>query len=400
MTGTIPLGHVAGIRLGLHWSVAGIVGLIVFLLGSYWLPSTFPGHAEVLYWLAGVAAAALLVVSILVHELAHAVVAVRNGVPVDGITLWLLGGMARLRGEAATPRSDLLIAVVGPVTSGALAVVFAGVTWMLALVQAGELTVAVAGYLSALNLVVAVFNLLPAAPLDGGRVLRAALWSRTGDRFRAAVWAARAGAGLGFLLVAYGFVSVLTRGFEGVWAVLVGFFVIQAAGAEKQQARVSAALAGIRVRDLPGSRIIRADADSTVWSAFEFGDPSGNTALAVTGTPEGIVTPEQLRAVPLARRTHTRLRELAQPLSKFDSATSDEPLTALLARRGSSTSRSVLVLENEHPVGMVPADRIERILRERLARATRQNSAVGNTVPPDTEPPADWWYPGQGERNR
>ncbi|WP_017975009.1 site-2 protease family protein [Actinopolyspora halophila] len=401
MTGTIPLGRVAGIRLGLHWSVAGIVGLIVFVLGSYWLPNTFPGHAAFFYWLSGGVAALLLVTSVLVHELAHALVAVRRGVPVDGITLWLLGGVSRLRGEAPNPRVDLLIAVVGPVASGLLAGVFAGLSWALVALQAGQLSVAVTSYLSALNLVVAVFNLLPAAPLDGGRILRAAIWSRTGDRFKAAVWATRTGATLGFLLIAYGFYNLVTRGFEGIWAVLIGLFVIRAAGAEKQQAQVSAALAGVRIEDVIGLGLAPIGAESPVRTALTVSGMHGNAALAVTdttGRTEGVVLPEQLRAVPIPDQERTTVRQLARPVSEFESATVGEALTTVLTRLRSPGNSSIPVFENERPVGMVLGTELDRIVTERMTRP-RTRTVPGETVaPPGAEPPADWWYPGQGHR--
>ncbi|WP_438388012.1 site-2 protease family protein [Actinopolyspora saharensis] len=402
MTGTLPLGRVAGIRLGLHWSVAGIVGLIVFVLGSYWLPNVFPGHSAFFYWLSGAVAALLLITSVLVHELAHALVAVRRGVPVDGITLWLLGGVSRLRGEAPNPRVDLLIAVVGPLASGLLAGVFAGLAWALAALQAGQLSVAVASYLSALNLVVAVFNLLPAAPLDGGRILRAAIWSRTGDRFKAAVWATRTGTALGALLIAYGFYNLATRGYEGVWAVLIGLFVIQSAGAENKQAQVSAALEGVRIADVIGVALAPIAAESPVRTALTVSGMHGNSALAVTdadGRAEGVVTPEQLRAVPTPDQERTTVRQLARPVSEFESATADEPLTGVLLRLRSPGSSSILVLDDERPVGMVLGTELNRIVTDRMARPHTRSGAPGETgAPPGAEPPADWWYPGQGPR--
>lgn len=214
MNDTIALGRVAGLRVGLHWSVVGIVVLVVVGLAGYTLPLLYPGHSAVGYVLSGVAAAVLLVASLLAHEVSHAVVARRNGVAVDGITLWLLGGVARLRGEAGSPGAELVIAVVGPAASLVLAVLF-GVAWWVADLMTAELVAAVLGYLALLNLVIAVFNMVPAAPLDGGRVLRAVLWRLGGDRYKAAVWSARAGRGLGFVLVALGFVELLARGVGG-----------------------------------------------------------------------------------------------------------------------------------------------------------------------------------------
>lgn len=220
MNATIPLGRIAGVRVGLHWSVAGIVALVAVGLASVQLPAAFPGHSPVGYTLAGLATATLLLGSLLTHELAHALVARRNAVDVDGITLWLLGGVAQLRGEARTPGADLRIAGIGPMTSGALALVFGLLGWLVHLADAHVLVVAVLGYLALLNVVLAVFNLLPAAPLDGGRVLRAVLWWWRGDRYQAALWSARAGLGLGGLLVLGGVVQLFRQSTEGLWTIL------------------------------------------------------------------------------------------------------------------------------------------------------------------------------------
>ncbi|ASU78831.1 site-2 protease family protein [Actinopolyspora erythraea] len=402
MTGTIPLGRVAGIRLQLHWSVAGIIGLIIFMLGAYWLPTTLPGHATVFYWIASTAAALLLLVSVLLHELSHALVALRHGLGVDKITLWLLGGVARLRGEAATPRAELFIAGVGPLVSGVVAGVFVLATWVLATLQASQLAIIVAAYLGVLNLAVMVFNLLPAAPLDGGRILRAVIWSRTGQRFKAALWATRTGAGLGFLLIAGGFVSVVTRGIEGIWAMLVGLFVVQAAAAERQQARLGMALGDTRIDDLVtvGS--------TPLWSDLSVGQvlqsPFGNdgSVLAVVdrdGTLRGMLDPRRLRGTAGFERDRRTLRELADPLSEFTTAATRETVTSVLARYD-DPRRSILVLDEGRAVGLVPPAEIQRVVSERMpggAGPRTGYSPGGDGGSGDTEPspPPDWWYPGQ-----
>ncbi|SDJ93220.1 Zn-dependent protease (includes SpoIVFB) [Actinopolyspora mzabensis] len=402
MTGTIPLGRVAGIRLQLHWSVAGIIGLIVFMLGAYWLPTTLPGHATVFYWLASTAAALLLLVSVLLHELAHALVAVRHGLSVDRVTLWLLGGVARLRGEAPTPRAELFISGVGPLVSGVVAGVFALATWVLVILQAGQLAIIVAAYLGMLNLAIMVFNLLPAAPLDGGRILRAVIWARTGQRFKAALWATRTGAGLGFLLLAGGFVSVVTRGIEGIWAMLVGLFVLQAAAAERQQARLGMALGDARIGEF-----VTVGA-TPLWSDLSARDvldsPLGNdgSVFAVVdrdGTLRGVLSPRRLQDVSVTERNRNTLRELADPLSQFTTASREEPVTSVLSRYDDPRN-SILVLDQGRAAGLVPATEINRLVAERMpgtAARRAETSPNGAAARGDTEPnpPSDWWYPGQ-----
>lgn len=307
MKDTIPLGRFAGVRIGLHWSVVGIVALVTVGLGAYWLPAAFPGHTTAAYVLGGIAAAVLLVCSLLGHELAHAVVARRNGVAVEGITLWLLGGIARLRGEARTAGADLRIAVIGPVASAVLAVVFGVADGAAIRLGANELIVAVVGYLAVLNAALAVFNLVPAAPLDGGRVLRAVLWAWRGDRFRAAVWAAWAGRGFGFLLIVAGIVEVLVRSVNGLWWVLLGLFIVNVACAEERQARIGVALAGVRVRDVMSSPVETAEAGQSAAALLDEAavgrrHPVFPVVDEETRQLRGLVTLHHLRALPTEAR--------------------------------------------------------------------------------------------------
>src|SRR5690606_17685310 len=167
---------------------------------------------------------------------------------VEGITLWMFGGVARLHGEAADPGADLRIAGVGPLVSLVLAGLFGAIGLALDAVAEG-LVVGIFWWLALINLILAVFNMMPAAPLDGGRVLRSFLWRRGGDRYEASMTAARAGRGFGWFLVALGFLQfVAGAGLAGLWLVLIGWFLTTVARAEEEHARVSGALSGVRVR--------------------------------------------------------------------------------------------------------------------------------------------------------
>jgi Zn-dependent protease len=212
------------------------------------LPAAAPGRPRWVYWLVAVAAAALFLASLLAHEVAHALVARRYGMRVERVTLWLLGGVAELGGQPSSPRVDLRVAVVGPLTSVAaggvfFAAVFAGAGLL------PRVCVAALSWLAWINVVLAVFNLLPAAPLDGGRVLRALLWRRWGDQARAQVAAAKAGRGLGAGLIWLGLLQILvTHNLGGIWLALVGWFLIAAANAERRASEQAARLRGLTVR--------------------------------------------------------------------------------------------------------------------------------------------------------
>ncbi|HET9877256.1 MAG TPA: site-2 protease family protein, partial [Mycobacterium sp.] len=225
MRSTVKLGRIAGVEVGAHWSVLAIVVLLVAGLSMHF-PQVVAGYPWGAHLLAAVVTVTLFVLSLLAHEMAHAIVAQRNGVQVDGITLWLLGGVARLRGEAATPGADFRISAIGPLTSLLLAGVFAGAAGLVDWAGISDLVAAALTYLAVINVVLAVFNTIPAAPLDGGRILRAAIWAWRGDRLTATVVAARAGRIFGFVLIALGVLQAIGGAGIGLWWVLLGLFVV------------------------------------------------------------------------------------------------------------------------------------------------------------------------------
>ncbi|HEX2418760.1 MAG TPA: site-2 protease family protein [Micromonosporaceae bacterium] len=237
MRPTLWLGRIAGIPIGVHWGALVTTVLIAGSLAWVTLPSLFPGSGGTAYIFAGGIAAVLFLASLLLHELAHAVVAKRYRIRVESITLWLLGGVARLRDEPRSPKIDFLVAAAGPASSVLLGGGFAAIAVALPAAGGEGLVVAVPAYLAAVNLLLAAFNLIPAAPLDGGRVLRAALWAWRGDRLRAAVVAAQAGRLFGYALIMFGIAQVLLWSrFGGLWLALVGWFLVNAAKAEAVQA--------------------------------------------------------------------------------------------------------------------------------------------------------------------
>jgi Zn-dependent protease len=246
----IPLGRIAGIRVAASWTLLIVITLLVLGLAGGVFPREYPGLAPSWYLVAAVVGAALFLVSLLAHELAHALVARRAGVVVESITFWLFGGVARLAGDAGSPVAALWIALVGPLTSLAVAGVFASAASGLRAVGAPSVVAGVPGWLAWTNLGLALFNLLPGAPLDGGRILRALLWMRHGDRDRAARTAARAGRVLGVVLVGVGVLQIFAGlGANGLWLAFIGWFLGGAARAEEQLATARGILAGVRVRD-------------------------------------------------------------------------------------------------------------------------------------------------------
>lgn len=237
MRDSLRLGKIAGINIGLHWSIALIAGLFTITLAGTILPATVPGYATAAYLAVAAATTAALLGSIIAHELGHSVVAKNNGVGVAGITLFALGGVAKLESEPRTPGAAARIALAGPAVSVAIGVAALVVSVAAGVVGFSPLLVAGITWLGIFNLAVAVFNMLPALPLDGGRALQAALWKRKGNRHEATISAATLGRYIGSAMIAFGLWQFLGGG-GGLWTALIGWFIVSSARAEALQARL------------------------------------------------------------------------------------------------------------------------------------------------------------------
>jgi Zn-dependent protease len=338
MTASIRFGRIAGIPVGASWSALLIALLFAWSLGGDLLPAQVPGLVPVAYWLAGAAGAGLFLASLLAHEIGHALVARRAGLRVRGITLWLLGGVAQLEDEPASPRDELRVAIVGPAVSLALAGAFGVAAAVLSVVGAPALLVVMAAWLALGNVALGVFNLLPAAPLDGGRVLRGLLWRRHGNRVRAAVTATRAGVWVGTGLVAYGLLGAFTGwGIGTLWTALVGWFLVIAA----RQERELALLGGGLDRGLRAAQVMTpAPAVAPAWFTVDaflrtYVEPWQAAALPLRGFdghPAGVVTAAALYAVPADRRHIVRAGDVAIPMSALVLVGPDEPVADLATR--------------------------------------------------------------------
>jgi Zn-dependent protease/CBS domain-containing protein len=369
MVASFRLGRIAGVTVGVNWSVLVIFALVAWSLAAGRFPAAYPGRPGWAYLVAGVSAALVFFLGLLAHEISHAIVARRNGQEVEGITLWLFGGVARLRGEADSPGAELRIAGVGPLVSVLIGLAFGGAAALVGLAHQRGLLLGTLLWLGGINIALAVFNVLPAAPLDGGRLLRAALWKWRGDRVWAAVVAARAGRVLGLALIVLGLLLFFlrARAIGQLWLALIGWFLFGAAAGEERQARLGA----VRVGD-----VMRAQPDNVApdLSVAEFIDgylPAhrhGAVPLVEDGRPVGLVTVERARQVPLERRDEILLRDVACPPEEVALAAPDEPLSHLLPRLTTCSGGRALVVADQHLVGIVtPAD-IDRATQAISAR--------------------------------
>ncbi|MER7007549.1 site-2 protease family protein [Dactylosporangium sp. NPDC000555] len=344
MKQNLRLGTIAGIRVGVNWSVVVIMVLLVQILALTIIPASAPRLPVVVPWLLGVAGAVVFLLSLLAHELAHALVARAFGIRVEQVTLWLLGGLAEFGQEAPTARADLLTAGAGPATSALLGGGFGGLAAGLGALGVPAGVVAVCGWLAGINLVLAVFNLLPGAPLDGGRVLRALLWQWRGDRQRAALAATNAGRVIGGGLMALGLAQVVVTGnLGGLWLILVGWFLIAAATAEAANERYRAQLGRTPVSAAMQTMVPYAGTGSSVAEAVAAADAvPGKYVIALRtpdGRPGGLVRLAELARVPAAERAVTPVSKVARPATAVTVVEASQPLADvanLVSRAGTA----------------------------------------------------------------
>jgi len=379
MRAQVPLGRLYGIRIGLNWSVLVIAVLLTDILATGVLPRMAPGRTAAEYAVAGAVVGALFIAGILAHEMAHAVVAVRSGTTVRGITLWALGGVTEMEGHPPTPRAELAMAAAGPLTSlflGLLAIAAGGLVAPVApaLVTAGLLWIGV------MNVILAVFNLLPGAPLDGGRVLRAAIWMRTHDRIRATVLADRAGRVLGAMIMALGLMQVVFASavISGLWFTILGWFIATASIIEEGAAEREERLAGITVAQVmqPPDAALPADLDLDA-AARRMLDARQETAAVVErdGRPVGFVTVEALLNAALTGRHGNQVRDVATRLTGTQTVSPDAELGEVFGR--TAGARPVAVVRDGLLVGVLnPQDFTWALRRATVDRASPTRPAA------------------------
>jgi Zn-dependent protease/CBS domain-containing protein len=374
LSGNISLGRIGGVEVRINWSWLVIFALIVWTLADGVFPSTNPGLSGNTHLAMAIVAALLFVVSILLHELGHAWEARREGLEVDGITLWLFGGVSQFKGGFPSAGAEFRIAIAGPLVSLVLGVVFV----LIAIAGLPSAVDGVAAWLGYINLALLVFNLIPALPLDGGRVLRAALWQSKGDLG----WATRVGTDIGrvfgYLFIGLGLAMFIFQGsFSGAWLAFIGWFLLQAATAEARYIATEAALHGLRVRDLMVRDPVTVDGDLTVG---QFMDEVARSRRFTTypvvdgGRPIGLLAFGSVAALPRSEWDSRRVREAMLPLDRVPQLTEDETAIDALTALSTPASNRGLVVENGHLAGLLSITDLTRALELRRSRPSTGES--------------------------
>jgi Zn-dependent protease/predicted transcriptional regulator len=366
----IPLFKLAGFQVGLDWSWFIIAVLITWTLASGVFPYYYPDLTPGAYWSMGVIAALGLFASIVLHELGHATVARRYGLPIRRITLFIFGGVAEMEAEPERPAAEFWVAIAGPIVSFLVGLV----CWLLlqaaAVVGAGVPVVGVLAYLASINVILAVFNLVPAFPLDGGRILRAALWYWKGSLRWATRVSSTIGGGFGILLIVLGVYRVLVGDFVGgMWWFLIGLFVRFAAQASYQQVVMREALRGVPVRRIMSANPITVPSGITIAQLIDdyvYRHHHDMYPVVDNGRLVGCVSMNDIKRLPRERWSSTTVSEVRQPCTGATAISPDTDAMEVLSLMTRSQNTRLLVTEGDRLVGVVTLRDVMKFLNVKL----------------------------------
>ena len=359
---TITLGRVGGVEIGLNWTWVFVFGLIVWSLAAVQFPDVLPGRSRGAYAVMGITAAAVFFSSLILHELGHAMEARREGMEIEGITLWLFGGVAKFAGEFPSAGAEFRIAIAGPLVSLLLGLGFVGcaVAWPGSGVVPTELE-----WLGYINLVLLVFNLVPAMPLDGGRMLRAALWARSRDFTDATHRATRIGAVLATAIIAIGILETVAGATQGLWLAVLGWFILEAGRAEEQRAETRHALADVTVATLMTRTPVTVGADWTLAEVADriAGTPRHGAYPALDhGTVVGLLPLHALAQTGGADLWARRVREYVVRADSVPHFSPDTPAMAALDELVESGVGRGVVVDQGRLVGIISMTDVARAL--------------------------------------
>ncbi|MGD9346835.1 MAG: site-2 protease family protein [Candidatus Aminicenantes bacterium] len=348
------VGRLAGIEIRIDSSWFIILVLFTWSLASAYFPERFPDWPTSQYWLIGLITSLLIFASVLIHELSHSLVAIAQGEKVKSITLFILGGVAQISEEPKEPVQEFFMALVGPLTSFAIGAAALILSFFLKGVS--ETIGAVTSYLGLINIILAVFNLLPGFPMDGGRVLRSIIWKVTGNLRKATKIASRVGQAFAFFLIFVGILQILRGELSGFWLIFIGWFLHSAAVRGYQQVMVESLLKGVSAKELmtsdfhsvPSTLLIQDLVDSYILRQKE-----RVFLVQDEGVLKGIVCLEDVKKIPREDRMKTTVAEIMTPRNELEAVTLDSDGSEIL---------NSLMSKEIHQVPVMVGDRVEGII--------------------------------------
>ena len=362
------------------WRIAKVFGIdikidsswiIIFILFSWvlsanYFPQRFHDWPRGLYWIIGIITSLLIFASVLVHELAHSLVALKQGEKVRSITLFLLGGVAQITEEPKRPLREFTMALAGPMASLLIAFLFLILSFILRGIS--EPLWASASYLAMINTVLAIFNLFPGFPMDGGRVLRSIIWKVTGNLKKATKIASKIGQGFAFFLIFVGILQILRANFLGLWLIFIGWFLHSAAVRGYNQVMVEAMLRGVRAEDLMTKNFETVTIDLSVQSLVDdyiLKKRERVFLVSDKGSLKGIVCLEDVKSTPSEKWAMTKVGEIMTPKEKLEAVSPNADGSQVLKSITAKDIHQIPVMEGEKIAGIICRSDILRFIQLR-----------------------------------
>lgn len=368
MESHIKLGRIFGVKIGLHYSWIIIALLIAFSLASRF-QEMHQDWGRGTAWLTAIITAALFFAAIIAHELSHAMVAKMRGLPVRSITLFVLGGVAQIEADAKDAKTEFWVGIAGPVMSAVLGFICLGLAWMFGWTmpaEPGTPLMAMLVWLGYINITLAIFNMIPGFPMDGGRVLRAAIWWITGNRVRATRIATLTGQFIAFGFIFLGFMSFFRgAGFSGLWIAFIGWFLLQAARSSYVQLEMSERLRGVRVSDVMVRDCPIVDGRSNLQTFVdEYLLHTGRRCFLIVenGVVAGLITPQEVKAVERARWPFTTVYDVMVPIDRLRTVKPDTLVTEAMETIGRADVNQLPVMSDGRLEGIISRDRVLQFL--------------------------------------
>lgn len=351
MRGSLVIGEIRGIKIEINASWLIVFGLVTFMLATSFFPANYPDWEPAINWAIGAILAVSLFVSVLLHELSHSLVAIRNGIPVKKITLFIFGGVAQIEKEPDDPLTEFKVAIAGPAMSVFLALLFSALAALGEAAALSQYLVVPLAYLSMVNTVLAVFNLVPAFPLDGGRVLRSLIWYLKGDLKLATSISSAVGSFFGYFLIFSGiFVALNGQLISGIWFIFIGWFITQASQTSYEQVRVNDLFKKIKVRSFMKEDVVPVDYHITLRELVDnyfYRYKYASFPVRRMDSWAGIVTINDIKAIPRDQWQERLVIEVTRELTEDMQVSPDQTVSSTLEKLAKNGVGRVLVLDDE-----------------------------------------------------
>ena len=359
--GTWKVATIMGIPMRVHFSWFIVFGLITWSLSTHYFPKAAPDLPVASYWIKGTLAALLLFASVAFHELSHSYIAKKYHIPITSITLFIFGGIAQMKGEPPHPKAEFRMAIAGPLSSFFLS----GLFFLVSVNTVGGPR-ALFSYLAQINFILGAFNLIPGFPMDGGRILRAVLWSRTKDYFYATQKASNFGQKIAIFFVIFGTFLIFSGSSGGLWLLLIGWFLYMGAQSSSQQATLQEVLSGIKVKDVMARDIVTVNSSIPIDEAVDkyflrYG--YGGFPVMDDGKFLGIITLKEIKNVPREDWSKVKVSDILVPHNKKWEMSHDSNVMKALELMIKEDKGRIIVMENDKIVGLITRNGIARYLQ-------------------------------------